>query len=238
MIDTVLSFLAPHHCYKCNKIGTPLCDNCKYDIVSEPYGCCIICSRPSLELKSVCSVCLVPYAHAWCVGERTDELKRLIGAYKFQNVKQAYKPLAELLHETLPDLPSSTIIVPVPTVASHIRQRGYDHTLLMARHLAKLRKLEIGTSLQRATNTKQRGAGRRMRKRQAKAAFLCNIVLDPAVPYLLIDDVVTTGATLEYATKTLQAAGAKTVWVATVSRQPLKTRSLSTKDRSSDPHAL
>jgi ComF family protein len=227
MIDTVLSFLAPHHCYGCDKIGTPLCQNCKYDIVTEPYNCCIICSRPTLELKSACSVCLVPYSQAWCVGERTSELKRLIGGFKFQNVKQAYKPLAELIHDTLPDLPASTVIIPVPTVSAHIRERGYDHTLLMARYLAKLRRLNLNTSLKRATNTKQRGADRRMRAQQAKVAFSCNAVLDPAVPYLLIDDVVTTGATLEYATKTLQAAGAKTVWVATVSKQPLRARSSS-----------
>lgn len=221
MIDTLLAFIAPHHCYGCNKIGYSLCDNCKYNIISEPYSQCIICQKPAGAQSAVCTECKVPYQRAWCVGERTDELQRLIGGFKFQNVKAAYRPLAELLDATLPELPAETIIIPVPTVASHIRSRGYDHTLLIARHLAKRRKLQVDTSLERATNTSQRGSGRRQRKIQAKAAFTCNKSLNPDTPYLLIDDVVTTGSTLEYAAKVLQTAGAHLVWVATISRQPL-----------------
>lgn len=223
MIDDLLAYVAPHHCLSCGKAGGLLCDNCKYYILDEPYGRCVACQKPTVSPASVCGGCKLPYQHAWCVSERTGELEQLINDFKFNNAKHAYQPLADLLHLSLPDLPAHTVIVPVPTVRSHVRQRGYDHTLLIANHLAKKRKLRVNTRLIRITNSKQRGAGRAERIRQAKNAFRCSTVLDSTVPYLLIDDVVTTGATIRFAAKQLRAAGAKIVWVAVVSRQPINT---------------
>jgi ComF family protein len=155
------------------------------------------------------------------VADRRDHLQRLIGNYKFTNARAAHRPLAELLDTNLPELPENTVIVPVPTVSSHIRERGYDHMLLIARRLSRLRRLPISTRLQRATSTKQRAAGRRQRTEQAKVAFICRDQLDPDLTYLLIDDVITTGATVKYAAQALLNAGAVNVWVASISRQPL-----------------
>ena len=220
MIDELLAFVAPHHCYGCGKTGPLLCDNCKYNIVNEPYAQCVVCENPVTIRGAVCSRCRVPYQRAWCVGQREGELQRLIGGFKFQNTKQAYKPLAHLLHETLPQLPQDTIIVPVPTVPAHIRQRGYDHMLLVARHFGRLRGLRVEQVLKRTTGTSQRGSGRKQRAEQAKVAFACPGVLNSTVPYLLLDDVMTTGATLKYGAKALKDAGGKQVWVAAISRQP------------------
>ncbi len=221
MIDSLLSIVAPHHCCGCGFEGTILCENCKYDIISEPFSACVACGVGMVGATGLCKGCHVPYDRAWCVSVRQDYLKRLISDFKFMNAKAAYEPLADLLHEYLPELPASTRIVPVPTISSHIRQRGYDHTLLISRRLARLRGLPVDTSLQRATNTMQQGAGRRQRTEQAKKAFACSTPLDPDVIYLLVDDVVTTGATVKFAAQTLVDAGARAVWVASISRQPL-----------------
>jgi len=93
--------------------------------------------------------------------------------------------------------------------------------LLIARQLARQRNLPIDTSFQRASRTTQRGVGKRQRAAQAKTAFACSQPLDPETTYLLIDDVITSGATVKYAAQTLLDAGAKRVWVASISRQPL-----------------
>jgi ComF family protein len=147
-------------------------------------------------------------------------LQRLIGDFKFERVYAAQYVLADLLLAHLDQLPPETVVTPVPTAASHIRQRGYDHTLLLARRVAKERGLKLAQPLIRATATKQRDANRAVRLAQAKTAFTARHPVD-AVPYLLIDDVVTTGATMYYAAKLLKDAGAREVWAATIARQPL-----------------
>lgn len=221
MIDSLLSIVAPHHCCGCGFGGTLLCDNCKYDIISEPFSACIACGRGVTGKNGLCNGCHMPYSRAWCVSARQDQLQRLIDSFKFTNARAAYRSLAGLFHEHLPELPSNVRVVPVPTISSHIRQRGYDHTLLISKRFARIRALEVDTVLQRATDTMQRGAGRRLRTEQAKKAFACPKPLSPDSIYLLIDDVVTTGATVKYAAQTLVDAGAQTVWVASISRQPL-----------------
>lgn len=198
-----------------------LCDNCKYDIISEPFSACVGCGKQLAPASGLCGVCRVPYERAWCVADRRDHLESLINDFKFSNTRAAHGPLADLLHSHLPELPKNTIIVPVPTVGSHIRQRGYDHMLLVARKFSGLRKLSVDLSLSRATNTTQRGMGVRERVSQAKSAFVCRKKLDPNATYLLIDDVITTGATVKYAAQTLLDAGAGKVWVASISRQTL-----------------
>lgn len=221
MLDTLLSFTAPHHCSGCGLAGTLLCDNCKYDIISEPFSACVACGEGLGGRNGLCGDCKLPYKRAWCVAPRQEHLERLIDSFKFTYARSAYDPLAGLLDSYLPDLPRNVRIVPVPTINSHIRQRGYDHTLLIARRLGRLRKLAVDTSLRRQTSTMQRGVGARKRTEQAKKAFKCPTPADPEAIYLLIDDVITTGATVKYAAQTLIDAGAKTVWVASISRQPL-----------------
>ena len=220
MIDTLLSLIAPHHCCGCGKVGSLLCNNCKYNIISEPESTCLVCGRPC-GVSGICNNCRVPYSKAWCVGKRQDTLQRLVGLYKFERVKAGYNVLATLLLETIPELPSDVIVVPVPTVASHVRERGYDHTLLIAKSFAKSRGLRLSQALARSTHTKQRQATAATRNAQAKAAFNVPKRLSLDVPYLLIDDIMTTGATLKYAAKVLKQAGASQVWVAIIARQTL-----------------
>ena len=220
MIDSLLSKVAPHLCCGCGKIGTILCDNCKYDINNDVFAQCLACRGPADE-TGVCYHCMMPYERAWCVGERSGVLQRLVGDFKFQNMYAAYAPLAQLLDERMSELPLDTIIVPVPTVGAHIRERGYDHTYLIAKWIARRRRLTMQPVLMRLTNTKQRDAGRQERIEQAKVAFGVKGAINKDAHYLVIDDVVTTGATVQYAAETLRQAGAEHVWVAAIARQTL-----------------
>ncbi|MGE5327826.1 MAG: ComF family protein, partial [Thiobacillus sp.] len=76
--------------------------------------------------------------------------------------------------------------------------------------------------LVRKTNTKQRQAGAKKRTEQAAEAFCIKGTVNPRHPYLILDDVMTTGATLKYAAQTLKDAGVKDVWVGVIARQVLK----------------
>ena len=220
MIDTLLSQIAPHPCCSCGKIGALLCENCKYNIIDEVISDCIVCGGSAGE-RGICKDCRTPYQRAWCIGERSGALRELIDVYKFEYARAAHLSLSELLLDRVSQLPADTIVIPIPTVMAHIRERGYDHTLLIARAFAKKRRLSMRRVLRRATSTRQRGASRDDRITQAKAAFNVRQKLDPSVPYLIIDDIVTTGATVHYAAEALRLAGARDVWIAVIARQPL-----------------
>lgn len=220
MFDRPLSFIAPHYCCGCDEIGGLLCNNCKYNIISEPNMFCVVCARPTARM-CLCESCRVPYEKAWIVGKREGVLQRLIGLYKFERAVEAHKVLSDLLLGVLPELPPETIIVPVPTTSARIRERGYDHMLLIARYIAKNRSLECQQLVSRKADTKQRQASASQRARQAKRAFEVRGKIDINRPVLLIDDVVTTGSTVKYSAKALRDAGAKHVWIAVLARQPL-----------------
>ncbi len=219
MIDKMLSVVAPHLCSGCGEIGVPLCGRCKYGIIESPFIGCIVCGRPTSV--GVCQQHHISYQRAWVVGERKAVLRRLIGNYKFQNMKAAAETLASLLDERLPDLPADTVIVPIPTAPAHIRERGYDHLLLIAKYLAFKRGLPLERLLGRVNMATQHHANREKRIEQAQSAFRIVGKVDPARTYLLVDDVVTTGSTIDQASRLLAEAGATVIWVAALARQPL-----------------
>ena len=219
MIDPLLQIVAPHHCYGCGEIGRPLCDNCKYDIVSEPFYGCIVCRRP--VSSGICRTCRTYYLEAWCVGERHEALGSLIDDLKFSRMKAAAGTLADLLHQVLPILPPDTVVVPVPTIPHHIRTRGYGQVELIAKALARSRGLTYQPVLVRRGGDVQHGATRAQRFAQAKRAFRVRGDIDESRPYLIVDDIVTTGATLQFTAKTLHDAGVRTIFVAALAKQPL-----------------
>lgn len=219
MVERVLQVVAPHPCFTCGKVGCVLCDDCKYDITHEPFLGCIFCATP--QRYGVCRAHESAIARAFVVGQRGGTLETLINKLKFERVKAAAQPLAELLNERLPILPGDCLVVPVPTVRAHIRERGYDQVDLIARHFANFRGQEVYTGLRRITNTTQHTVDRDTRQKQAREAF---VVRDEALlrgrHVLLLDDIITTGATLRAAAELLTRAGA-VVWVAALAYQPL-----------------
>ena len=217
----ISNVLAPHYCCSCGHIGAILCESCKYDITSEPHEACILCNKLAKATESLCNTCKASFNRAWVVSSRTGALKELINVYKFERTKQAHVHLASLLDATLPVLPSDIEIVPIPTITKHTRARGYDHMQLITQELASKRGLFHSMPLKRATTTVQQGANRRKRQEQAQAAFKACGVLS-GKRYLLVDDICTTGFTLEYAARTLREAGASEVWVAVIASQPLE----------------
>lgn len=221
MANTLSDVLAPHYCCSCGEIGEILCAYCKYDITSDPFSQCVVCAHPVNPKSHLCTECKTAYSRAWCVGWRNEALRSLIDTFKFERVRAAHVALAELLDEVLPILPETTIIVPIPTIARHRRIYGYGHTELVAGAFARLRGLPYAEALQRRHRHVQRGATRQERVVQAKASYIPSQVQKGAT-YLLLDDVYTTGSTLEYASRALLKGGAGQVWIAVISRQPLE----------------
>ena len=115
------------------------------------------------------------------------------------------------MHEALPYFAADILIVPVPTATSRVRSRGYDHAKLLAKELAGAAQLKHESLLLRLCQTRQAGAKRQTRIQQLEGAFGLKKQDIKGKHVLLVDDVVTTGATLEEAAKVLKQAGAKTI---------------------------
>ncbi len=214
-ITNVLDLLAPHSCRGCGQMGNILCECCKNNLISNRINICPHCKTTKTTAK--CPFCpnLPP---TYIVGKKDDLIGDLIHDYKYHSVRALAKPLAEILHNTLPINQDKTIIVPLPTTNKHVRERGFDHTYLIAKHLAKIRKptYKVQKLLIRTKDTVQVGSSRHARLSQAESAYDINqkITINPEYTYLLIDDVWTTGASMHASIKKLQQAGAKNIIVA------------------------
>ena len=222
MLDHTLALIAPHHCYGCGMIGSVLCECCKTDILDEQFLNCVVCGSPQVG-DNLCRGHKKEYERLWCVAKRADVTERLIDAYKFHGVRAAYAACSRLLYERLPELPPATVIVPIPTAPRNLRIRGYDHMLLVARELGRLSGLQVTPLLRRRNNVTQHFAKTAAeRKKQAQEFFEVRERLDGTPPYLLIDDIFTTGATLDAAARCLWEAGAEMVWAVVIARQVAK----------------
>jgi len=214
-----LEIIAPHLCFGCGKMGSVLCPDCKYDITFEGFSKCILCGASNRG--RVCDSHNAPFDTVFVVGDRVGPLKSCIDAFKFRNAKSVHATLATLLDETLPFLPKDVTVVPIPTVRSHIRWRGYDQTALTARSFAHLRGNRYEALLERVNSFTQHVSDKAQRRAQSKSAFAVKYSSSLAGRrVLLIDDIVTTGSTLLAAAHALRGAGA-TVWVAALAYQPL-----------------
>ena len=210
----LFSLLAPHSCRGCGSLGSPLCDRCKKYIISRHQNLCPICQHSNLTGK--CSNCpaLPPI---FIAGQRSDLLGDLIHVYKYESVRSLAHPLAEILNSVLPLNDAPTVIIPLPTTSQHIRERGFDHTKLIAKHLAKLRPgCTVASLLTRNQNTVQVGSSREARLTQAAKAYQLSKTFTPdsKTTYVLFDDVWTTGASLQSAHALLKKAGTKNIIIA------------------------
>jgi len=223
-IDKILGVVAPHSCKGCGVSGSGLCTDCFANLVDTGYGRCIYCG--SLTSKdNLCSTCrsTSPFKRAYVVGERDGALKRLVGDYKYNSERGNTRILADLVDATVPIPPDGTVVVPIPTISAHIRQRGFGHSELIARRFARGRHLKYdGRLLLRNTNSVQHGLSLQQRRQQAAQAFRVSKRRTMPDEILLIDDIYTTGATIAAASKLLLAAGVKTINVAVVARQVKK----------------
>ncbi|MBR3263638.1 ComF family protein [Candidatus Saccharibacteria bacterium] len=197
-----LDLIAPHSCRGCGRLGTVLCDCCKNNIIKQ---------RSTPNLKNLSK----KFPSVYAIDQRSGLLDTLIHDFKYNSTRALATKLAELLNASLPDFPPNSIVVPLPTVSQHIRARGLDHTLLLAKHLAKIRHLKVQKILIRNKNTVQVGANRKTRLAQAKSAyFISNKTgVNPNITYILLDDVWTTGASMKAAVKKLQQAGVSKIVV-------------------------
>jgi len=210
-VDQILALFAPFDCLACKKEGLLLCRECQKHVPLAP-GVCYSCLSPTPT--ALCARCCsrVMLHSAWSATTYQGVSRQLVGRLKFSRTQAAAVIIAHIITQRLPALPADSVVVHVPTANQRVRQRGYDQAQLIARELARLQQLPYQALLRRYGNSRQVGANKSERRQQLRYAYYCPHPERVAGKnILLIDDVLTTGATLEAAATTLRRNEAKTI---------------------------
>ncbi|MDO8955761.1 MAG: ComF family protein [Deltaproteobacteria bacterium] len=231
----LVDFFFPSQCPLCGKIldenslGRP-CPSCLSQIkfFSHPY-----CPRCGLGFNTamgedhLCSGCLTEhwdFTKARSIGPYEGLMAEVISRFKFRGISRLAKPLGILLAEYEdPEFTFSEfdLILSVPLHPQRLRKRGFNQSLLLARRISRVHSIPLDfTALQRIRHTQPQtelsGPERKKNIRGAFAVKKSAIISGKRI--LLIDDVFTTGATVQECSKALLKAGAKRVDVMTLAR--------------------
>jgi ComF family protein len=215
----------PSVCEICRSWGySRLCTPCVQRF-SAHQPRCETCALPLGLASKVCGECLAdppPFASTTCAVDYAFPWDRLIVQFKFHQQPELAKPLAQLLQTAIQARaqPRPQALVPVPLSNPRLAQRGYNQAWELASRLGNDLALPAWPALlQRTQDTAhQVDLSRAQRQRNLRSAFMVDAAQRPRVQGLhlaLVDDVMTTGATLREASAELLRAGAQRVdiWV-------------------------
>lgn len=181
MLEHIAAWLFPPQCGGCDAIGSGLCERC------VPAGPPLDATTATLRVRAI-----APYDGA---------MRRAILA-----LKAGRRDVAASIGQRMTALVNaSDVLVPVPTTFTRRLSRGFDGSTLLAGHAARDAGATVLPLLRQTAGDAQRGRGRAARL-QARGRFGCNAALTQEV--VLLDDVMTTGSTLEDCAATLRARGA------------------------------
>jgi ComF family protein len=229
----IIDLLFPPHCVACHHLGAWLCPDCLEAIETIHPPVCRRCGLPVSELQTthsstpICKRCqraplqldgLLAYAF------HDGPLREAIHQFKYADLRSLAGPLGQLMTErwatlTPRDL-EPDVIVPVPLHPSRQRQRGYNQATLLARELASgLQRPVVKDVLVRIkATTPQVDLDARERRANVRDAFRCTDTSLSGKHVLLVDDVCTSGSTLESACVALRETGTLSVWAYTLAR--------------------
>ena len=214
LVEQLIAIIAPHYCIGCEAEGDVICASCRQNIQPIPERCykCRKATPDSLTCPSCRKNSLL--RHVWVAGSYDGIPKDLVHMLKFDGVRAAAQDMAAMMAPLPVGLDESEMvyIVHIPTATSRVRQRGYDQAELLAQALAKQLDIQHRSLITRIGQSRQVGAKRADRLSQLQGAFrLRHEALIKGAHIVLVDDVITTGATLETAARALKKAGARQV---------------------------
>lgn len=220
LMELTVGWLTPLDCLSCGSEGSVLCEACSTTEIIAYGQHCFGCGSLS-ENGRTCPKCrrLGAPRYVWISTTYEGVAKKLINSYKFAGTRLAAEKIAQLMADTLSDFNRQSdltrldyLLVPVPTATSRRRRRSFDHARLLAKHLGSKTNMKLIDALGRLGQSRQVGARREVRLKQLNESYWVRLpYLINGRNILLIDDVVTTGASLSAAGRVLRQAGAKRV---------------------------
>ena len=235
VIDKINNVIFPKSCLLCNKIienGLFCSDHWnKIEFITEPF--CKICHLPfdyKIDDNLICGNCLESkpfYQKLVAACKYNDELMGLIVKFKFFDQTYLAKELCNLIYPKLEEFISDIdFIVAVPLHKKRLRRRKFNQALLLAKFISKKSGIKLIPDLLIRTKEgkNQIGLNKKARIDNVKNAFLLNekyknLIIEKNI--LIIDDVVTTGATINNCSKILKKNGVGSIFVGVVGKRML-----------------
>ena len=231
--ETLADLLFPPHCALClcrTRGGEHLCADCRKTAPAIAAPFCQTCSAPhtgNIDGPFTCSHCRERRFHFTCAVARyrsKDAVRELVHRFKYKRHYHLRHVLAGWLADTLDDArlqtPPCDAVVPVPLHPVRQRERGFNQARVLAEELARRGGIPLADCLRRIRPTPTQTAfDRQARIENLRGAFRMRQNADVRnLHILLVDDILTTGSTVDECARVLTGAGAASVRVATVAR--------------------
>jgi ComF family protein len=216
----LLDSIYPPVCALCSRPGAFLCAGCEATLPLAKGDRCSACWLPLFEAH-----CQPPHAFAALRSRYryTAEVQKLVHKLKFSRQSSLAEPLGALLADSIVEFGGTAdALVPVPLRTMRERDRGYNQALLLARRAGKLLQVPVLEALQRSGDAGAQAQAETAEQRRANVAGAFRLRHGTSVADLslmLVDDVATTGATLDACARELIAAGAASVSAITLARE-------------------
>jgi ComF family protein len=229
------SVIFPMSCCVCGDYSNDaVCNKCWSEVIMITEHACKKCDKPfynpyliSEEGDYICEDCqekAIFFERAFSYGVYRDTLMKIIHAFKFHNKPYISKYLARkllILIESNEEFKEIDLIIPVPMYWKKEIERGYNQSYLLAKQLSKLKKikLEKGVLVKVKNTGSQSLMPMKSRKQNVKGSFFVKRsekIRNKII--LLIDDVYTTGSTVNECARMLRLAGAGKIIVLTIAR--------------------
>jgi ComF family protein len=227
-----LDFFFPRFCVGCGKEGAFICTSCLASLPRIDTSVCVKCGKPLIASSLMESNLLLC---SNCTGWETDidgirspyrfegVIRKAVHEFKYRNLRAISVQLAELLADYLAENPIPyEVILPIPLHTKRIRERGYNQAGLLCRELSRLTGVPVNdTTLIRGVYNMQQAKTVSVEERHKNVIGIFQVVdVDlHQKRVLLIDDVTTSGATLNACAGVLKKSGIKSVWGLTLARE-------------------
>lgn len=217
MASAVLDLLLPPACAGCGRVGSALCPACvgSFRPPGDPRDR-FVAADPGVIVGEAVTLAMASFAYE-------GALRRALVQLKYGGAARLAEPLASAAAPTVRELlglARQQALVPVPIHPTRLRERGYNQAALLARSIGRIAGLPVRELIGRMRETtKQHRLDRTARLRNLRQAFVVARGRDPPRSVLLVDDILTTSATLEACAAALIEAGVREVYGFAVARE-------------------